>query len=65
MDHHSNWLTFRLLGERPTEANLFPLQVILGLIISNGVGTISAQGCKGAVSADGPDLRSVCRSTRA
>jgi len=44
-----------LLGERPTAASLLPLQVILGLIISNGVGTISAQGCKGAVSADGPE----------
>jgi succinyl-CoA synthetase alpha subunit len=44
-----------LLGERPTPASLFPLQIILGLIISNGVGTISAQGCKGAVSADGPE----------
>ena len=44
-----------LLGERPTEATLFPFQVMLGLIISNGVGTISAQGCKGAVSADGPE----------
>ena len=44
-----------LMGERPTEATLFPFQVILGLIISNGVGTISAQGCKGAVSADGPE----------
>ncbi len=44
-----------LLGEKPTEATLFPFQVMLGLIISNGVGTISAQGCKGAVSADGPE----------
>jgi len=44
-----------LLGEKPTETTLFPFQVILGLIISNGVGTISAQGCKGAVSADGPE----------
>jgi succinyl-CoA synthetase alpha subunit len=44
-----------LLGERPTATTLFPFQVILGLIISNGVGTISAQGCKGAVSADGPE----------
>jgi len=44
-----------LLGERPTAANLFPFEVMLGLIISNGVGTISAQGCKGAVSADGPE----------
>jgi succinyl-CoA synthetase alpha subunit len=44
-----------LMGERPTAATLFPFQVLLGLIISNGVGTISAQGCKGAVSADGPE----------
>ncbi|HET7833526.1 MAG TPA: hypothetical protein VFK88_11245, partial [Gallionella sp.] len=44
-----------LLGERPTPAGLFPFEVMLGLIISNGVGTISAQGCKGAVSADGPE----------
>ncbi len=44
-----------LLGEQPTPENLFPFQVLLGLIISNGVGTISAQGAKGAVSADGPE----------
>jgi succinyl-CoA synthetase alpha subunit len=44
-----------LLGEQPTAENLFPFQVLLGLIISNGVGTISAQGAKGAVSADGPE----------
>lgn len=44
-----------LLGEMPTPEKLFPFQVLLGLIISNGVGTISAQGCKGAVSADGPE----------
>lgn len=44
-----------LLGEKPSPEQLFPFQVLLGLIISNGVGTISAQGCKGAVSADGPE----------
>ena len=44
-----------LLGETPSAEQLFPFQVLLGLIISNGVGTISAQGCKGAVSADGPE----------
>ena len=44
-----------LLGETPTPEKLFPFQVLLGLIISNGPGTISAQGCKGAVSADGPE----------
>jgi len=30
------------------------LQVLIGLLISNGPGSISAQGAKGAVSADGP-----------
>ncbi|MGO9486137.1 MAG: CoA-binding protein, partial [Rhodomicrobium sp.] len=44
-----------LLGETPTPEKLFQFQVMLGLIISNGPGTISAQGCKGAVSADGPE----------
>ncbi len=44
-----------LLGETPTPEMVFPFQVLLGLIISNGPGTISAQGCKGAVSADGPE----------
>ncbi|MGO9603973.1 MAG: CoA-binding protein [Candidatus Binataceae bacterium] len=44
-----------LLGETPTPEKLFQFQVLLGLIISNGPGTISAQGCKGAVSADGPE----------
>ncbi len=44
-----------LMGETPTPEKLFQFQVLLGLIISNGPGTISAQGCKGAVSADGPE----------
>ena len=44
-----------LLGEKPSPEKLFPFQVLLGLIISNGPGTISAQGCKGAVSTDGPE----------
>ena len=44
-----------LFGERPTADKLFPFQTMLGLIISNGPGTISAQGAKGAVSADGPE----------
>ena len=44
-----------LLGETPAPEKLFPFQVLLGLIISNGPGTISAQGAKGAVSADGPE----------
>jgi len=44
-----------LLGRQPTDAELFEFQVLLGLIITNGPGTISAQGAKGAVSADGPE----------
>jgi hypothetical protein len=30
------------------------LQILIGLLISNGPGSISAQGAKGAVAADGP-----------
>ena len=44
-----------LTGRRPGEAELFSYQVLLGLLLSNGPGTISAQGAKGAVSADGPE----------
>lgn len=44
-----------LLGRQPTETELFEFQVLLGLIVTNGPGTISAQGAKGAVSADGPE----------
>ncbi len=44
-----------LLGREPSKNELFEFQVLLGLIITNGPGTISAQGSKGAVSADGPE----------
>lgn len=44
-----------LIGRRPTEPELFEFSMLLGLIISNGPGTISAQGSKGGVSADGPE----------
>jgi len=44
-----------LLGRAPSKDELFEFQVLLGLIITNGPGTISAQGAKGAVSADGPE----------
>jgi succinyl-CoA synthetase alpha subunit len=44
-----------LTGRRPGPAELFPYGVLLGLLLSNGPGTISAQGAKGAVSADGPE----------
>lgn len=44
-----------LMDKEPSETELFEFQVLLGLIITNGPGTISAQGAKGAVSADGPE----------
>jgi hypothetical protein len=44
------------LGERPSEGDLFAFSILLGLIVSNGPGTISAQGSKGAVAADGPEV---------
>ena len=47
-------LFLALTGKRPTEAQAKPLQILIGLLISNGPGAISAQGAKGAVAADGP-----------
>ena len=44
-----------LLGARPGEAECFAFQTLVGLLLSNGPGTITAQGAKGAVSADGPE----------
>jgi succinyl-CoA synthetase alpha subunit len=54
-----------LIGERPAPEQLFPFQVLLGLTVSNGVGTISAQGCKGAVSADGPETPDLVQINKA
>ena len=58
-DRFSRWdmtdlLFLALTGKKPTEAEARPLQILIGLLISNGPGAISAQGAKGAVSADGP-----------
>jgi succinyl-CoA synthetase alpha subunit len=44
-----------LLGRASTAADLFAFQTLVGLLLSNGPGTISAQGAKGAVSSDGPE----------
>jgi succinyl-CoA synthetase alpha subunit len=45
-----------LLGREATDpADVFVFQTLVGLLLSNGPGTISAQGAKGAVSADGPE----------
>ena len=44
-----------LIGEEPNAANLFAFQTLVGLLLTNGPGAISAQGAKGATSADGPE----------
>jgi succinyl-CoA synthetase alpha subunit len=44
-----------VLGSEPNEAQLSGFQTLVGLLLSNGPGAISAQGAKGAVSADGPE----------
>ena len=44
-----------IIGHKPALDELFLFSMLLGLLISNGPGTISAQGCKGGVSADGPE----------
>jgi succinyl-CoA synthetase alpha subunit len=45
-----------LIGKKPSKDEIFEFSTLLGLIITNGPGTISAQGSKGAVSADGPEV---------
>jgi len=44
-----------LLGIEPSAEDLFAFQTLMGLLLTNGPGAISAQGAKGAVSADGPE----------
>ena len=44
-----------LLHGEPGESDLFAFQTLVGLLLSNGPGTISSQGAKGAVSSDGPE----------
>lgn len=43
-----------ITGQKPTPEQALPLQILIGLLISNGPGSITAQGAKGAVAADGP-----------
>ena len=50
----ADFLCLALIGRRPTEREARPLQILTGLLISNGPGAMSLQGAKGAVSADGP-----------
>ncbi len=48
-------LALRALGARgDAPADARALERLVGLLLTNGPGTISAQGAKGAVSADGP-----------
>jgi len=47
-----------LLGRQPGADDLFAFQTLTGLLLTNGPGSISAQGAKGAVSADGPETPS-------
>lgn len=44
-----------LIGQEPSADDLFAFQTLVGLLLTNGPGAISAQGAKGAVSADGPE----------
>jgi succinyl-CoA synthetase alpha subunit len=50
----ADFLFLALTGKKPTVEEARPLQILIGLLISNGPGSISLQGAKGAVSADGP-----------
>jgi len=44
-----------LIGQEPKPDDLFAFQTLVGLLLTNGPGAISAQGAKGATSADGPE----------
>src|SRR3954454_17484156 len=50
----ADFLFLAIIGRKPEREMALPLQMLIGLLISNGPGAISAQGAKGAVSADGP-----------
>ena len=45
-----------LTGEQSDGPGLWSSQIMTGILLSNGPGTITAQGAKGAVSADGPEI---------
>ena len=50
----ADFLFLALTGKKPSATEALPLQLLIGLLISNGPGAITAQGAKGAVAADGP-----------
>ncbi len=47
-----------ITGRKPVGDEALPVQILIGLLISNGPGSITAQGAKGAVAADGPQTPS-------
>jgi succinyl-CoA synthetase alpha subunit len=47
-----------ITGRKPAGDEALPVQILIGLLISNGPGSITAQGAKGAVAADGPQTPS-------
>lgn len=58
-ERFSNWTMadfcyLAITGKKPEGEEALPLQILVGLLISNGPGAITAQGAKGAVAADGP-----------
>lgn len=54
----ADFLCLALTGKRPSAMEAELLQILVGLLISNGPGAITAQGAKGAVSSDGPQTPS-------
>jgi succinyl-CoA synthetase alpha subunit len=54
----ADFLFLALTGKKPSAADAQLLQILIGLLISNGPGSITALGAKGAVSADGPQTPS-------
>jgi succinyl-CoA synthetase alpha subunit len=50
----ADFLYLAITGRKPGPGMARPLQMLVGLLISNGPGAITAQGAKGAVAADGP-----------
>lgn len=54
-----------MTGKKPMGEQALPLQILVGVLISNGPGAISLQGAKGAVSADGPQTPGRAQTNKA
>jgi succinyl-CoA synthetase alpha subunit len=61
----ADFLFLALTGKKPSETEAMPLQILIGLLISNGPGAITLQGAKGSVSADGPQTPSRVQANKA